>query len=90
MPLSHIQAIAFDADDTLWVNETLFRKAEEEFCELLKGYIDADSCNRLLFEVEMKTFRFTVMASNLLLYHSLKPPFNLQTANSQFPLLKNL
>ena len=54
MPLSHIQAIAFDADDTLWVNETLFRKAEEEFCELLKGYIDADSCNRLLFEVEMK------------------------------------
>ena len=45
--------------------ETLFRKAEEEFCELLKVIIDADSCNRLLFEVEMKTFRFTVMASNL-------------------------
>ena len=54
MSLKNIQAIAFDADDTLWENETLFREAEQEFCELLKDYLDADTCNRLLFEMEMK------------------------------------
>jgi len=54
MSLDAIKAIAFDADDTLWVNETLFRSAEEEFCLLMKDYIDTDSCNERLFEVEMR------------------------------------
>ncbi|MBQ4819342.1 HAD family hydrolase [Aquimarina sp. MMG016] len=54
MPLSRIKAIAFDADDTLWVNETLFRKAEEELCELLEEYLPKEEVNKLLFEVEMK------------------------------------
>ena len=30
-----IKVIGFDADDTLWVNETYFREAEEEFCNLM-------------------------------------------------------
>ena len=54
MSLDAIKAIAFDADDTLWVNETLFRSAEEEFCELMKDYIDTETCNKRLFEVEMR------------------------------------
>ncbi|MDY8136183.1 HAD family hydrolase [Aquimarina sp. 2201CG5-10] len=54
MPLSKIKAIAFDADDTLWVNETFFRKAEEEFCELLEDYMPKEEANKLLFEVEMQ------------------------------------
>lgn len=54
MPFSKIKAIAFDADDTLWVNETLFREAEKEFCVLMKDYISEDKCNALLFEIEMK------------------------------------
>lgn len=54
MPLSKIKAIAFDADDTLWENETLFREAERHFCILLKDFIDEGECNRLLYEVEMK------------------------------------
>lgn len=54
MKLTTIKAIAFDADDTLWVNEPLFRDAEMEFCELLKDYMDADTCNKMLFQVEMK------------------------------------
>ncbi len=54
MALSKIKAIAFDADDTLWENETLFRNAEHEFCELMKNYLPPEECNRLLFEVEMK------------------------------------
>ncbi len=54
MPLSKIKAIAFDADDTLWVNETFFRKAEDEFCDLLAGYMSKEEANTLLFDVEMK------------------------------------
>ncbi|MAL59224.1 MAG: HAD family hydrolase [Flavobacteriaceae bacterium] len=54
MPLSKIQAIAFDADDTLWENETLFRETEQQFCVLLKEYMEEEECNKLLFEMEMK------------------------------------
>ena len=54
MPLSKIKAIAFDADDTLWVNETLFREAEATFCVLMKDFLPEELCNQLLFEMEMK------------------------------------
>ncbi|WP_405206507.1 HAD family hydrolase [Aquimarina sp. LLG6339-5] len=52
--LSKIKVIAFDADDTLWVNETFFRKAEEDFCELVSKYLSKEEANKLLFEVEMQ------------------------------------
>lgn len=54
MPFSKIKVIAFDADDTLWVNETLFRQAERDFCVLLKDFLQEDECNRMLYEMEMK------------------------------------
>lgn len=54
MPLSKIKAIAFDADDTLWENETLFRETEQRFCVLLKDFIGEEECNQLLFDMEMK------------------------------------
>jgi len=54
MELNGIKVIAFDADDTLWVNEPYYRKAEEEFCELLKDYMPEETCNRILFDIEMK------------------------------------
>ena len=34
----NIKVIGFDADDTLWVNETYFREAEEEIQRLLSKY----------------------------------------------------
>lgn len=54
MTLNNIKTIAFDADDTLWENETLFRKAEENLCHLLSDFIDFETCQKVLFEVEMK------------------------------------
>ena len=36
--ITQIEVIAFDADDTLWVNETFFRDAEAYFCD---SYPDA-------------------------------------------------
>ncbi len=54
MKLNGIKVIAFDADDTLWVNEPYFRDAEEEFCELLKGFMPKEESHKILFEIEMK------------------------------------
>ncbi|MEE4174505.1 MAG: HAD family hydrolase [Xanthomonadales bacterium] len=50
--LEHIRAIAFDADDTLWVNETLFRDAEERFCGWVSDYLSADEARKRLAAVE--------------------------------------
>ena len=55
---STIKVIAFDADDTLWVNEPYFRTAEKAFCELLKEYVPEEECNELLYKFEMQNLPF--------------------------------
>lgn len=49
-----IKVIAFDADDTLWVNETYFREAEHEFAKLLAPYETANKIDQELFKTEIK------------------------------------
>jgi len=49
----NIQVIGFDADDTLWVNETYFREAEEEFARLLSSYETVNKIDQELFKKEM-------------------------------------
>ncbi len=51
---SNIKVIAFDADDTLWVNETYFREAEHKFAELLSAYETENKVDQELFRMEMK------------------------------------
>jgi len=48
-----IKVIGFDADDTLWVNETYFRETEERFAELLEGYETKNKVDQELFKMEM-------------------------------------
>ncbi|WP_079241258.1 HAD family hydrolase [Chryseobacterium indologenes] len=48
-----IKIIAFDADDTLWINEPYYQKAEVEFCQLLENYLPQHSISKELFETEM-------------------------------------
>ena len=52
--LSQITAIGFDADDTLWVNETYFRQTEEAFGMLLSAYETPNQIDQLLFLKEME------------------------------------
>jgi putative hydrolase of the HAD superfamily len=47
-----IKLIAFDADDTLWVNEYHYRKAEERFCALMTPWCDGEKANETLLRVE--------------------------------------
>ncbi len=49
----HIKVIGFDADDTLWVNETYFREAEMEFGKLLSEYETLNKLDQELFKKEI-------------------------------------
>lgn len=51
---SNIKVVGFDADDTLWVNETYFRDAELEFAKLLAQYETANTIDQELFKKEMQ------------------------------------
>lgn len=51
---TNFKVVAFDADDTLWVNETFFRETEEEFCELLSDFSTSDETMEVLFTTEMQ------------------------------------
>jgi putative hydrolase of the HAD superfamily len=50
----NIKVIAFDADDTLWVNEPYFRQTEERFCELLSDYLSRHDLERELLRIEIE------------------------------------
>ncbi|WP_294238538.1 HAD family hydrolase [uncultured Chryseobacterium sp.] len=49
-----ITTIAFDADDTLWINEPYFQEAENKFCGLLEDYLPQHSVAQELFKTEMQ------------------------------------
>jgi putative hydrolase of the HAD superfamily len=49
-----IQVIAFDADDTLWINEPYFQDTERRFAELLEDYLPQHSTARALLETEIR------------------------------------
>ena len=51
---SNIKVIGFDADDTLWVNETYYRDAEEAFTKILEAYETPNKVNQELFKKEMQ------------------------------------
>jgi putative hydrolase of the HAD superfamily len=48
-----IKVIAFDADDTLWVNEPYFRRTEEKFCNLFSEFLPAHDIERELLKTEI-------------------------------------
>ena len=48
------KVIAFDADDTLWVNEPYFREAEDQFSALLEDYLPHHSATRELYKTELQ------------------------------------
>ncbi len=49
----NIKVIAFDADDTLWVNEPYFKEIEEKFCDLLEDYLPRHTLVKELFKTEI-------------------------------------
>jgi len=52
-----IKVIAFDADDTLWVNEPFFREAEEKFAELMEDFLPRHSAIKELYWTEIENLK---------------------------------
>lgn len=52
--MTDISVIAFDADDTLWINEPYFQEVEQKFCALLEDYMPAHAISKELYAIEMK------------------------------------
>ena len=52
--MKDIKVIAFDADDTLWVNEPFFRSAEAKFELILEKYLGKRDFSQELYENEVK------------------------------------
>ena len=51
--MATITTLGFDADDTLWHNESLFESTHKRYCELLAHYHDADTIEERLLATEM-------------------------------------
>lgn len=49
-----VEVIGFDADDTLWVNETYYREAEKEYAKMLSAFADEVTINQELFRTEIQ------------------------------------
>lgn len=52
--MKNIKIIAFDADDTLWVNEPYFHATENKFCALLEDFLPHHTVSQELFKTEMQ------------------------------------
>lgn len=56
--MKNIKVIAFDADDTLWINETFFREAELKFAQMLSAHGEEEEIIHQLFLTESKNISF--------------------------------
>lgn len=49
----HLQVIGFDADDTLWLNESYYQETGQKFYQLLTPYLSCEEAEKELFKTEM-------------------------------------
>lgn len=49
----NLKVIAFDADDTLFVNEPYFQETEQKFCALMSDYLSHQGLSQELFKTEV-------------------------------------
>jgi putative hydrolase of the HAD superfamily len=53
----NLKVIAFDADDTLFINETYFDETEKKFCGLMEDYLSHQGISQELFKVEIDNLK---------------------------------
>ncbi len=51
--MSEIKVIAFDADDTLWINEPYFQDTEKKFCDMMENFLPHHTVSRELLKTEI-------------------------------------
>jgi putative hydrolase of the HAD superfamily len=55
--MENLKVIAFDADDTLFINETYFDETEKKFCALMGDYLSHQGISQELFKVEIDNLK---------------------------------
>ena len=55
--ISKLKVIAFDADDTLFINETYFEETEKKFCGLMEDYLSHQGISKELFKIEIDNLK---------------------------------
>jgi putative hydrolase of the HAD superfamily len=55
--MKNLKVIAFDADDTLFINETYFAETEKKFCCLMEDYLSHQSISKELFKMEIDNLK---------------------------------
>jgi putative hydrolase of the HAD superfamily len=55
--MKNLKVIAFDADDTLFINETYFAETEEKFCALMEDYLSHQNISKELFKTEIDNLK---------------------------------
>ncbi len=89
----NIKVIGFDADDTLWVNETYFREAEAEFGELLSKYETPNKIDQELFKKEISNlplYGYGVKAFTLSMVESALELSNCNVTNKTIETILNI
>ncbi|WP_159802189.1 HAD family hydrolase [Flavobacterium sp. MK4S-17] len=49
----NVKVVAFDADDTLFINEPYFEETEKKFCGLMEAYLSHQGLSQELFKVQI-------------------------------------
>ena len=52
-----IELVAFDGDDTLWHNESVFSMTQSRFADLMEPYVEDADLDERLFATEMRNLR---------------------------------
>jgi len=89
----NIKVVGFDADDTLWVNETYFREAEVEFSKLLSKYETPNKIDQELFKKEidnLKLYGYGVKAFTLSMVESALELSNYQISAKTIDAILNI
>lgn len=89
----NIKVIGFDADDTLWMNETYFREAEQEFCKLLSEYETPNKIDQELFKMEignLDLYGYGIKAFTLSMVESALDLSNYNVSNNTIEAILNI
>lgn len=75
--MKDLKVIAFDADDTLWVNEPYFQDTERRFCALLEDYLPQHSVSRELYQTQIKNMSLYGYGAKALMLNMVETALNI-------------
>ncbi len=81
-----VKYIAFDADDTLWVNEPYFREAEAEYCRVLERFAPAEEIIDVLYRTEIKNLAPYGYGAKAFTLSLMETAINLSNSSCKEPL----